>query len=100
MTILQLVTNAKAVTCLDVHPSLDLVLVGGEDCRVTVVKIPHGCKSNAHILLSVCQNALVVGGVFNCSRQGRPDIALLLLDTPYLVKYDYEDAAEPKLFAR
>eukprot|EP00177_Eucheuma_denticulatum_P004659 GFKZ01008473.1.p1 GENE.GFKZ01008473.1~~GFKZ01008473.1.p1 ORF type:complete len:100 (-),score=13.78 GFKZ01008473.1:63-362(-) len=96
--ILQLVTNAKAVTCLDVHPSLDVVMVGGEDCRVTVVKIPDVCKSNAHILLSVCQNAAVLGGVFTCSRQGRPDIALLLLERPYLVKYDYEDGADRKLF--
>lgn len=85
------VTNAKSVTCVDVHPTQDIVLVGGEDCRATILALPTEGRRNMQVLLSVCLEAVIVGGRFTCARPDRPDITLLLWDRPYLIKYDFDD---------
>lgn len=85
------VTNAKSVTCLDLHPTQDIVLVAGEDCRATILALPTEGRPNVQVLLSVCLEAIIVGGRFTCARPGRPDITLLLWDRPYLVKYEFDD---------
>lgn len=85
----QIFTNSKSITCLDIHPTLNVALIGGEDCRVTVMDFSGGDEI-VQVVLSVCQNAAVLGGTFTCSRPGKPDIMVLLWERPYLVKYECE----------
>lgn len=89
--LLQIFTNAKSVMCLDVHPTLNIALVGGEDCRVTVLEFSDERDEVVQVLLSVCQNAAVLGGTFTCSRPDKPDITLLIWEKSYLIKYEYKD---------
>lgn len=85
------VTNAKAITCLDVHETQEALVVGGEDCRAAVLTLPNGVKKPA-VMLSVSLSGLIVGARFACIRPDRPDIVLLLWERNYLIRYDFVDS--------
>lgn len=86
----QIFTNSKSATCLSIHPTLNVALIGGEDGRITILDFSGEGHRVVQVVLSVCQNAAVLGGTFTCSRPGKPDVMVLLWERPYLVKYEYE----------
>lgn len=85
------VTNARGITCIDMHPTQGLLLVAGEDCRATILALPTEDGESLKVVLSVCLNGSISGGGFTCTRPDMPDITLLMWERTHLVQYEFTD---------
>lgn len=85
-----IVTNTKCVTGIDVYQDKDLVLVSGEDCRVTILGFSASRGHRPVVHFSVALDAIVVGCALLGSPKGYPRIVALTWERCKLVQYDYE----------
>jgi WD40 repeat protein len=85
----EIVSNSKGITSIDVHPSRDIFLVTGEDCRASILALPTSDGEALKVIFSVCLNAIISGGQFTCVRPDMPDITLLLWERSHLVQYEF-----------
>lgn len=88
------VTNTKTVTCLDVYPNRDLVLVCGEDCRVTVLGFPSTVPERPVVHFSVALSSIITGCALTTTKYGLPGAALLLWDQSKIVRFEYSRPME------
>lgn len=84
------VTNTSSITCLDIYPSRDLVLVCGEDCRATVLGFPAERSSKPVVHFSLALPSMIVGCALTTSREGFPGLAMLLWDEAKIVRFEYQ----------
>eukprot|EP00173_Palmaria_palmata_P004649 Plantae.Rhodophyta-Palmaria_palmata.ctg6753.p1 GENE.Plantae.Rhodophyta-Palmaria_palmata.ctg6753~~Plantae.Rhodophyta-Palmaria_palmata.ctg6753.p1 ORF type:complete len:341 (+),score=26.87 Plantae.Rhodophyta-Palmaria_palmata.ctg6753:318-1340(+) len=82
------ITNSKGITTIDMHPTQGIILVTGEDCRATVLTLPTEDEV-LKVVLSVCLNAVILGGVFTCAKPEAPDITLQMWERSHLVHYEF-----------
>lgn len=85
-----MVTNSKAVTCVEVYEEREMVVVCGEDGRVTVVGFSGRRAGKAVVHFSVALETIAMGCAVVCSPRGYPRMALLCWEGGRLLQYDYE----------
>jgi hypothetical protein len=86
------VTNSKGITSIDVHPTRDIFLVTGEDCRASILALPTMDGDALQIILSICLNGVITGGCFTNSKPNVPDITLLLWERSHLIQYEFAES--------
>lgn len=88
-----IVTNTKSVTSIDVYQEKELVLICGEDCRVTLLGFSQSRGHRPVVHFSVALDAIVVGCALLTSPRGYPRIVALTWERCDLVQYDYEKSS-------
>jgi len=93
-------TNTRRITALEVYRDVNWVVVGGEDCRLSVLQIPvPETDDRTSLLFSLCLNAAVLGATFTSLDEKSPSFMLTLFDMPYLISYAYDLDAAAERFA-
>jgi hypothetical protein len=83
------VTNTCMVTTIDVHHNRKLVLVCGEDCRVSVLGFPTRRGTKLVVYFSVAVTHSVVGSAFFTTREGLPGVAVLQWSESKILRFEY-----------
>lgn len=83
-------TNTKSITSIDLYPDKNLLLVCGEDCRVTVLGFSHSRCFRPVVHFSVILDSIVVGCALEKSSKGYPRILALPWEGRKIVQYEYE----------
>ncbi|CDF39569.1 unnamed protein product [Chondrus crispus] len=91
------VTNTKAITSIDVYEDRNLLLVAGEDGRVTTLgfSAKQGFKPVVHF--SVAFESIIIGCAFSNLEGGLPRIAMLTWETCNLKQFEYKRSKSKKM---
>lgn len=88
--IASVVSNTKAITSIDTNNKKDLILVCGEDCRVSVLGLSENRGHKPVVYFSIALEAMVIGSVMFNLRRGYPSIALLTWEKCKIVQFEYK----------
>uniref|UniRef100_A0A7S2ZGR4 WD repeat-containing protein 54 beta-propeller domain-containing protein n=2 Tax=Rhodosorus marinus TaxID=101924 RepID=A0A7S2ZGR4_9RHOD len=83
----EVITNTRCITAIDAHPTGDMILVAGEDCRASIFNVPLQSRQKMKLVFSVCVNGIIAGAAFTCEEPESLDISLSVVERHYIVQY-------------
>lgn len=90
IVVASIVTNTKAITCLDIYQHKNLALVCGEDGRVSVLGFSQSRGYRPVVHFSVALDSVITGCAFSNLQRGFPRIALLTWEKCNVLQFQYE----------
>lgn len=90
MLLASVVTNTKAVTCIDIYEGKNLALVCGEDGRVSVLGFAERRGFRPVIHFSFAFDSILIGGAFSNLKGELPKIAMLAWEKCNLLQFVYK----------
>lgn len=90
MMLCSLISNTRGITCIDTSSQRDLVLVCGEDCRVTVLGFSESRGHKPVVHFSVALDTMITGCAVQSSPRGCPRLAMLTWPQSQILQYEYE----------
>ncbi|KAJ9517428.1 hypothetical protein QJQ45_016804 [Haematococcus lacustris] len=81
----ELAAHSRFLTCMDIHPTKDIIVTGAEDGSISVMTLPIGAQKTSSLLSVLWMHAPVAGVAF-CGTH-LDDVAAVAYDTDELQLY-------------